>query len=81
MKNKGMPGHMGDVKMTTQNHVVIDVKPEDNLIFVRGGIPGARNGEVIVRLAVKRMSKQSGRSLSPVEAEATAEVSAEPSDK
>lgn len=79
MKNKGMPGHMGDVQMTTQNHTVIDVKPEENLLFISGGLPGARNGEMIVRLAVKRMSKQKGRTLAP--AEVAAEASAEPSDK
>ncbi len=68
MKNKGMPGHMGDVRMTSQNMVVVDVKPEENLLFIRGGIPGARNSKVLVRLAVKKLSK--GRTLTSAAAEA-----------
>ncbi len=62
-KNQGMPGHMGDVKKTVQNMQVVDVKPEENLIFVCGAIPGPRQGRVVVRLAVKRLKKTEGRAL------------------
>jgi large subunit ribosomal protein L3 len=61
MKNKGMPGHMGDVRVTTQNLVVVDVKPEQNLLFVQGSVPGSRSSKVMVRLAIKKTSE--GRSL------------------
>lgn len=73
MKNKGMPGHMGDVKTTVQCLEIIDVKPEENLLFIKGGIPGSRHSNLMVRLAVKRDFK--GRKLS------AAEAAAEPADK
>jgi large subunit ribosomal protein L3 len=62
MKNKGMPGHMGDVRSTIQGLTVIDVKPEENLLFVQGGIPGSRSSKVLVRLAIKGKTNE-GRSL------------------
>jgi large subunit ribosomal protein L3 len=52
-KGKHMPGHMGDERVTVQNLQVISVKPEDNLLLVKGGIPGAKGGWVMVRKAVK----------------------------
>lgn len=65
MKNKGMPGHMGDVKQTLQNLLVVDVKADENLIFVRGPVPGARNGKVMLRLAVKDSLKHGDRAIAP----------------
>jgi large subunit ribosomal protein L3 len=62
MKNKGMPGHMGDVRATVQGLKVIDVKPEENLLFVEGGVPGSRSSKVLIRLAIKSKSKE-GRSI------------------
>jgi len=53
-KNRKMPGHMGDVRRTVQNLLVVSVRPEENLIFVKGAIPGATGGVVIVRNAVKK---------------------------
>ena len=49
-----MPGHMGDVRRTVQNLKVVSVRPEENLIFVKGAIPGCTGGVVIVRNAVKK---------------------------
>ncbi len=64
-KNQGMPGHMGDVRKTVQNLEVVEVKPEENLIFLKGGVPGARNGHLMLRLAVKCSSDNyKGRVLS-----------------
>ncbi|MBY0370164.1 50S ribosomal protein L3 [bacterium] len=63
MKNKGMPGHMGDVKTTVQKMEIIDVKAEENLLFIKGGIPGSRDSKLLVRLAVKT-GKHKDRSLS-----------------
>lgn len=48
-KGKRMGGHMGDERVTTKNLKIIDVRPEVNLIFIRGAVPGTRNGYVIVR--------------------------------
>lgn len=48
-KNKGMPGHSGDARVTVSNLVIVDVKPEENLLFVRGAVPGAKNAYVLVR--------------------------------
>ncbi|MFA6814768.1 MAG: 50S ribosomal protein L3 [Lentisphaeria bacterium] len=53
-KGRKMPGHMGDVRRTVQNLQVIEIRPEENLIFIKGAIPGAANGVVIVRNAVKK---------------------------
>jgi len=52
-KGKKMSGHMGDARVTTQNLEVVRVDAERNLILVKGSIPGAKGGDVIVRPAVK----------------------------
>lgn len=49
-----LPGHMGDANRTTQNLRVVSVRAEENLIFVRGAIPGANGGVVFLRNAVKK---------------------------
>lgn len=48
-KNKKMAGHMGAERVTVQNVQVVEVRPEDSLILVRGAVPGPRNGLVMVR--------------------------------
>ena len=48
-KNKKMAGHMGAEKVTVQSVQVVDVRPEENLILVKGAIPGPSNGLVVVR--------------------------------
>ena len=52
-KGKKMPGHMGDVNRTTVNLEVVQIRPEDNAILVKGSVPGAKNGTVIVRKSLK----------------------------
>ncbi len=52
-KGKKMPGHMGDVNRKATNLEVVQIRPEDNAILVKGSIPGARNGTVIVRKSLK----------------------------
>ena len=52
-KGKRMSGHMGDVKTTVQNLVLLEVDAEKNLLLVRGAIPGGKNGYVVVRNAKK----------------------------
>ena len=52
-KGKGMPGHMGAVKVTIQNLTVVRVDKDENLILVKGSVPGARKALITVREAVK----------------------------
>lgn len=53
MPGKRMAGHLGDVQRTTQNLVVARVDKDRGLLMVRGAVPGAKGGNVIVRHAVK----------------------------
>ncbi|NHN83529.1 50S ribosomal protein L3 [Acetobacter musti] len=53
-KNKKMAGHLGDERVTTLNLEVAAVDPDKNLIMIRGSIPGAKNGLVMVRDAIKK---------------------------
>ena len=53
-KGKKMAGHMGDERVTTQNLVVVKTDPERGLLMIRGAVPGAKGGWVIVRDAVKK---------------------------
>lgn len=53
MPGKRMAGHLGDVQRTTQNLVVARVDKDRQLLLVRGAVPGAKGGKVIVRPAVK----------------------------
>ena len=48
-KNTKMGGQMGNARITTKNLEVVSVDPENNLIAIKGAVPGARNGLVIIR--------------------------------
>ena len=52
-KGKKMAGHMGSERVTTQNLEVVRVDTERNLLLIKGAVPGAPGGDVIVRPAVK----------------------------
>jgi large subunit ribosomal protein L3 len=52
-KNQGMPGHMGDKRVTVQNLQVIQVREAEKIILVSGAVPGANGSYVIVRPAIK----------------------------
>mgnify|MGYP001449180828 CR=1 FL=1 len=52
-KGKKMAGQMGNERTTTQNLIVVDVRPEQNLILVRGAVPGPKNGLVMIRKGIK----------------------------
>ena len=52
-KGKKMPGHMGDSRVTTQNLEIVSTDEARGLILVRGAVPGAKGGWVLVRDAVK----------------------------
>lgn len=53
LKNKGMPGRMGGADITTHNVQIAEVRPEDNLILVRGSVPGA-NGDLVTLRTTQR---------------------------
>jgi len=48
-----MSGHKGDVTVTTQNLDVVRIDEARSLLLVRGAVPGAKNGHVVVRPAIK----------------------------
>ena len=52
-KGKGMPGHMGCVKVTVQNLEVVRVDAEKNLLLVKGAVPGAKKALVTIKETVK----------------------------
>jgi large subunit ribosomal protein L3 len=52
-KGKKMAGHMGAEQVTIQNLEVVRIDTERNLLLVKGAVPGAPGGDVIVRPAVK----------------------------
>jgi large subunit ribosomal protein L3 len=51
VKGKKMPGHMGNERVTIKNLEVIDVRPDENLLLVKGAVPGPRQGLVMIRKA------------------------------
>lgn len=56
-KGKKMSGHMGAVTVTTQNLTIHSIDAERNLILVKGAIPGAKGGDVILTPAIKQKNK------------------------
>lgn len=52
-KGKTLPGHMGAKQITAQRLKVIESRPDENLLFVRGAIPGSANGLIMVRKSKK----------------------------
>jgi len=56
-KNKKMAGHMGDKLRTIQNIEIIKSDLENDLLYLKGSIPGSKNAEVLVKKAVKNIKK------------------------
>src|SRR5689334_11638100 len=54
MRGMKMPGHMGQVRRTTQNLEVVQVRESDNLLLIRGAIPGSNGDYVIIRESKKQ---------------------------
>jgi len=74
-----MPGHMGQVRRTTQNLEVIQVREADNLLLVKGCIPGAEGDYVVIRESKKRPKGwKPPVSVAPMKKKAAAEKKAEP---
>ena len=52
-KNMGMPGHMGDERITVQNLTVVQVREEEGVILISGAVPGKPGTYVVIRPAIK----------------------------
>ena len=87
-KGKKLPGHMGTLTVTIQNLEIVSVDVENNVILVKGNVPGAKNSLVIIKTATKNEGKVNEREAlvsyvetpvetESVEVEATEEVAEE----
>lgn len=56
-KNQKMPGHMGSLNRTVQNLTIVKVIAEQNLLLIKGAVPGANGDKVVVRTAKKGQKK------------------------
>jgi large subunit ribosomal protein L3 len=54
LKGRKLPGHMGDRSVTVQNLTVLGIRPEMNIILVKGAVPGTNNGIVLIRESIKK---------------------------
>ena len=64
-KGRRMSGHMGVVRRTTENLKVVVVDLERNLLLIRGAVPGAEGGQVIVRPSVKAARLAKRKTMAP----------------
>ena len=53
IKGRKMPGQMGNRRTTVKGLMVVDVRPEENIILIRGAVPGGRNGVVFIKKSGK----------------------------
>lgn len=79
LKGKKMPGQMGNVQRTVQNLEIVSVDTENNVILVKGNVPGPKKSLVMIRTAVKKpnVKKEAAELVSynePVVEEVTTEV-------
>jgi large subunit ribosomal protein L3 len=58
-KNTALPGHMGDEKVTVKNIEIYDVRTDQNLMLVKGAVPGANGGYLIIKSALPLPAKDS----------------------
>jgi large subunit ribosomal protein L3 len=57
-KGKKLPGHLGNSRVTAMNLEVLKVRPEENLVLVRGSVPGPAKGLVFLRRSLKQKGKK-----------------------
>lgn len=71
-KGKAMPGHMGDKRVTVQNLRVVQIREDDNVLLVKGAVPGAKGSLVVVRTAIKGQPRekqaQESKAMNPLKA-------------
>jgi large subunit ribosomal protein L3 len=53
IKGRKMPGQMGNRRATVKGLMVVDIRPEENIILIRGAVPGGRNGLVFIKKSGK----------------------------
>ncbi len=75
-KGKKMAGHMGAVRVTTQNLEVVSTDEENGLILIQGAVPGAKNGWILLSDAVKKARPEDAPFPAGLVTEATAEEAA-----
>ena len=68
MRGMKMPGHMGQVQRTTQNLEIVQVREEENILLIKGAIPGSKGSYVVIRQSKKR--KKGDRKVAPTPAKA-----------
>src|SRR5580700_3539619 len=73
MRGMRMPGHMGQVRRTVQNLQIIQVREAENLLLIKGAVPGANNDYVVIREA-KKLPKGSARAKRRLEVRTAAEA-------
>ncbi|MBI2337049.1 MAG: 50S ribosomal protein L3 [Deltaproteobacteria bacterium] len=67
-KNMGMPGHMGDERVTIENLTVLKVLPKQNWLFIQGAVPGGKNALVVVKALDKDFESRAKVETAPAEA-------------
>jgi large subunit ribosomal protein L3 len=70
-KGRRMSGHMGVMRRTTENLKVVQVDVERNLLLIRGAVPGAEGGQVIVRPSLKMARRALRKSIAPTKVGST----------
>src|SRR4030088_2854153 len=65
-EGRRMSGHMGVVRQTTENLKVVEVDLERNLLLIRGAVPGAEGGQVIVRPSLKAARQAKRKTVAPL---------------
>jgi large subunit ribosomal protein L3 len=82
-KNMGMPGHLGDERVTVQNLQVMQVREAEKIILVSGAVPGSNGSYVVVRPAIKKsVAKQkAANEAQPVKKPAAAKEKSETAQK
>jgi large subunit ribosomal protein L3 len=66
---KRMSGHMGSVRRTIEGLKIVEVDVERNLLLIRGAVPGAQGGEVVVRPSVKAVAQLRRKYVAPTKAQ------------
>jgi large subunit ribosomal protein L3 len=56
-KGKKMAGHMGSVRKTVQNLKIVSIDKENNLLLIKGAVPGAKGSDVVITPAIKTKTK------------------------
>jgi len=57
-KGKKLPGRMGGEKRVIQSLKIVDIKAEENIMLIKGAIPGPNDNIVIIKKSLKKMSKE-----------------------